>query len=249
MSKITGKQFADKVEVAYKEKWGYIWGTMGEIWTSAKQKALSEKYKSDPNKYKDLATAYKVGSKWVGKKVTDCSGLSKWALTKLGITKGIYHGSNSQFNKNCSVTEPITAGAKIPVGALIFTGKEKGKHDHVGILVTDTCVCEAKGTNEGVVHTPISNKKWTYFGLLKDVEYEVLTPIMEPMPKPHTTLRRGSKGEEVKELQTILAKNGSTLQIDGIFGIGTQTAVKAFQKANKVSSKSRKDLYQNLQNL
>lgn len=43
-----------------------------------------------------------------------------------------------------------------------------------------------------------------------------------------TTLRRGSKGEEVKRLQNLLGG----LNPDGIFGAKTEAAVKAFQKAN-----------------
>lgn len=236
MAKITGKQLAEKVEIPYQNKWGYIWATAGEVWTKAKQDALVKKYNSDPVKYKDLETGAKEGHKWIGRKVTDCSGLPKWAMAQLGVAKGIYHGSNSQFNKNCFVTAKIEPGVKIPVGALIFTGKEKGQHNHVGVLVTDTCVCEAKGTSAGVVHTPLSNKKWTYYGLLKDVEYEFTTPVIvtKPVVKTHTTLRRGSKGEEVRELQTLLAKDGSSLQIDGIFGIGTLSAVKSFQKKHNL---------------
>ena len=157
----------------------------------------------------------------------------------MGI-KGIYHGSNSQFNKNCFKTGRIERGQKIPVGALIFTGNDVGKHNHVGVLTSETCVTEAKGTTTGVVHTPISNKKWTYWGLIKGVDYDFVPgedtkpkPTPKPTPAPakkHKTLRRGAKGEEVRELQTLLAKDGSTLEIDGIFGIGTLSAVKSFQK-------------------
>lgn len=42
------------------------------------------------------------------------------------------------------------------------------------------------------------------------------------------TLKRGSKGEEVKTLQTILGN----LDVDGIFGKKTDAAVRAFQAAN-----------------
>lgn len=239
---VKATDFAKKVETAYSEKWGYIWATAGETWTAAKQKNLVAKYNSDPNKYSDLATGAQYGSKWVGRKVADCSGLVKWALAQLGM-KGIYHGSNSQFNKNCYKVGKIEAGVKIPVGALIFTGKEKGQHNHVGVLVSETCVCEAKGTTAGVVHTPLSNKKWTYYGLVNDVNYgkenapakqSTTTKPAKTTSKKHPTLQRGSKGEDVKTLQTLLAKDGSTLQIDGIFGIGTQTAVKAFQKKHNL---------------
>lgn len=238
---VKAEEFVKKVEVAYEGKWGYIWATAGELWTETKQKNLVAKYNSDPNKYSDLATGAQYGKKWIGRKVADCSGLIKWAMVQLGV-KGIYHGSNSQFNKNCSKVGKIEAGVKIPVGALIFTGKEKGQHNHVGVLVSESCVCEAKGTTAGVVHTPMSNKKWTYYGLLNDVDYgKASAPAKQTDAKTTTTkakkhpmLQRGAKGEDVKTLQTLLAKDGSTLQIDGIFGIGTQTAVKAFQKKHNL---------------
>lgn len=232
---ITGKQLAEKAEIAYQQKWGYIWATAGETWNENKQAALNQKYYSDPSKYADFAQGVQYGKKWFGHKVVDCSGLVKWAMKQLGVTSGIYHGSNSQFNKNCKVTGKIQKGVDIPVGALIFTGNAVGQHNHVGILVSPTCVCEAKGTQAGVVHTPLSNKKWTYWGLLKDVQYDQeISGVTEKPVAVHTTLRRGMKGDEVRVLQTLLAKDGSTLEIDGIFGVGTQSAVKSFQKRHKL---------------
>lgn len=241
---ITGTQLAEKANVAYLEKWGYIWASAGEKWTEAKQQALVDKYMSDPAKYADYEQGAKIGSKWIGHRVTDCSGLPKWAALQLGL-KRLYHGSNSQFNKNCRETGKIVKGAKIPVGALIFTGTEPGKHNHVGILIGENCVLEAKSTAAGVVHTPLSNRKWTYWGLLKNVEYAVEAekkPETKPAAKPvktetkpakqitYPTLRRGVKGDLVAQMQSLLQKDGSTLVVDGIFGIGTLSAVKSFQK-------------------
>lgn len=246
MMAIRGSAFAEKTEVAYHEKWGYIWATAGETWTEKKQEALVAKYNSDPQKYADYLQGVQYGRKWIGQKVADCSGLVKWALAQLGM-KGIYHGSNSQFNKNCYKTGKIEKGVKIPVGALIFTGNAVGAHNHVGVLVTETCVCEAKGTTAGVVHTPLSNKKWTYWGLISGVDYsyepektetkpDISKPAAQPKPekKKHTTLRRGMRGEEVLQMQVLLAKDGSNLELDGIFGGGTQSAVRSFQKRHNL---------------
>ena len=47
------------------------------------------------------------------------------------------------------------------------------------------------------------------------------------------TLRKGSRGNEVKALQTELQKLGLyTKKIDGIYGKGTVAAVKAYQRKN-----------------
>ena len=49
----------------------------------------------------------------------------------------------------------------------------------------------------------------------------------------YSTVRKGDTGETVKTLQTMLnAVNNAGLTVDGIFGSGTETAVKNFQKAN-----------------
>lgn len=223
------------VEVAIDEKWGYIWGQSGAVWTEKKQKELEAKYNSNPSKYSDYKLAAECGKKWIGKKVADCSGLPYSVLKKLGIK--IYHGSNSIWRNNLSHKGKIVPGMKLPIGAAIFTGTENN-HPHIGTLVTDTCVNEAHGTIKGVIHTPLSNKKWTYWGLYKGVTYDFI-PGKEPkkketvpVVKKHPTLRRGARGDEVVLMQTLLAKAGSTLEIDGIFGIGTLTAVKSFQKKN-----------------
>ncbi|MDE5774186.1 MAG: N-acetylmuramoyl-L-alanine amidase [Muribaculaceae bacterium] len=50
-----------------------------------------------------------------------------------------------------------------------------------------------------------------------------------------TTLKIGSKGGDVKTLQTALNKYGHGLTVDGVFGAKTETAVKNFQKANELS--------------
>ena len=45
-------------------------------------------------------------------------------------------------------------------------------------------------------------------------------------------LKRGSEGELVMQVQDLLSKAGSKIKIDGVFGIGTYSAVKCFQKKN-----------------
>ena len=63
--------------------WGYIWGAYGQTWTEAKQRAAT----------RDMTVKY--GSKWIGHRVADCSGLVYWAFKQLGGT--IYHGSHTMY--------------------------------------------------------------------------------------------------------------------------------------------------------
>lgn len=52
----------------------------------------------------------------------------------------------------------------------------------------------------------------------------------EPAETP-PTLRKGSKGEAVERLQSLLNANGAALKIDGDFGHRTEDAVEDFQRA------------------
>jgi hypothetical protein len=61
--------------------------------------------------------------------------------------------------------------------------------------------------------------------LLGEVTVAVSTPT--PVSPERPLLKRGSKGQAVKELQALLG-----LEADGQFGVNTEAAVKAFQKAN-----------------
>jgi len=120
-------------------------------------------------------------------------------------------------------------------GTAVFTGTEKD-HGHVGLYVGDGKVIEASGTQAGVCTSNITANKWTYYGLLKGVQYPDM-PETDPEPAKDDsglpTLRRGDKGPYVTKAQTELAQRGYSLGssgIDGDFGPATEKAVKQFQK-------------------
>ena len=45
-------------------------------------------------------------------------------------------------------------------------------------------------------------------------------------------IKMGAKGKAVSDIQKLLQKAGSTIKVNGEFGIGMLSAVKAFQKKN-----------------
>ena len=46
----------------------------------------------------------------------------------------------------------------------------------------------------------------------------------------YTTIREGSRGEDMKRLQTLLNNEGYSLDVDGIFVEKTQSAVRQYQR-------------------
>ena len=59
-------------------------------------------------------------------------------------------------------------------------------------------------------------------------------PEYEDLGNYHPTLRRGAKGESVELLQELLNVKGFQVAVDSDFGVLTETAVKEFQKANRL---------------
>ncbi len=88
---ISVQNLIEKFRQALSEKWGYIWGTAGENWTAAKQKELEKTTDAD------RAQGRAYGSKWIGHRVADCSGLFSWAFRQLGGY--MYHGSDTMYRK------------------------------------------------------------------------------------------------------------------------------------------------------
>lgn len=224
---IKAEDLISKFKYAIEVKGGYIWGTSGKVWTEKDQANTGNEQ------------AIKYGSRWIGHQVWDCSGLFRWAYRQLGTDCA--HGSNSIFNRYCKESgrlrngKKYTTGEELKPGTAVFTGVE-GDHGHIGLYIGGGEVIEAKGTQSGVVESKITDSKWTFWGELTAVEYGSEggggTVPAEPKKK---TLRRGDKGEDVKELQKELISLGYALPkygADGDFGKETESAVKAFQTDN-----------------
>lgn len=186
------------------------------MWTQAKQNAATRD------------TTVKYGSKWIGHRVADCSGLAYWAFRELGGK--MYHGSNTIWNQyvvdRCELKDgKRTDGRPMLPGDPVFLVRTengvKNRH-HIGYWVGDTCI-EAKSTMYGVVTSPLTH--WHETAHWGNVEYEGGEVYVI-----HPTLRKGDTGDEVACLQTLLGDVGESITVDGKFGAQTETAVKAFQR-------------------
>ena len=228
---ISTEALIEKFREALRDNWGYIWGTAGERWTAEKQKELEKT--TDANR----AQGRLYGSKWIGHRVADCSGLFSWAFKQLGGY--MCHGSNSMYLKYCENKGQLSKGKRtdgktLLPGTAVFVW-DGSTYSHVGLFIGDGLVIEAMGTLKGVTTSKVTAGKWTHWGELKGVNY-VMAPVNDANDKKDDgikTIRKGDKGDAVRKAQELLRAHGYSLGkwgIDGDFGSATESAVKAFQK-------------------
>ena len=184
MADIRAVDLIAKAQYALDNKWGYIYGAYGQIWTQASQNTAT----------REQTKLY--GQQWVGKHVLDCSGLFYWAFKELGGY--MYHGSNTMYKSYCTNKGKLSKGARtdgqnLKPGTAIFTGTSESEHGHVGLYIGGGYVIEAQGTKAGVIKSKITLSKWTYWGELKGVIYDVAidvqvpsAPAADPTPTPTT---------------------------------------------------------------
>lgn len=157
-------------QTALDEQYGYIWGKTHEMWSAEKQREYAKDYADDP----DRANSVRLGGKWAGHWVTDCSGLFVWVYRQHGLK--IAHGSNSIWRDHLSAKGNLYKGKRLdgkPLlpGTAVFT-TSGDEHNHIGLYAGGETVIEAQGCEAGVTTSRVTNKKWTAWGELKKVSYQ-----------------------------------------------------------------------------
>ncbi|MBR4334047.1 MAG: peptidoglycan-binding protein [Clostridia bacterium] len=209
--------------LAFDQEWGYIWGAAGVKWTEAKQAAATRE------------TTVRYGGQWIGRMVADCSGLGAWAFRQLGSY--LYHGSNTIWNQYVTEKTELRNGLRADGGELLEGDpvfkrrKENGKWNrhHIGYYVGGGRVIEAKGTRYGVVQSNVT--EWDETAHWIGVEYEGGEIWMT-----RETVRMGSSGAAVRDLQLLLNNDGYGLAVDGKFGQKTKNALMMYQKSHGLAA-------------
>ena len=222
--------------------WAYVFGARGEYCDPSNRRA---KARDDHPTIKSKCKNFNGSDQVIGNcsscqwypggrtRFFDCRGFTYWILLKVYDWKLMGAGATSQWNNadNWSSKGSIADGS-MPKDTLVCLFVKKGNvMEHTGFgYNNETLECSC-----GVQYFKTRNKKWTNWAVPKCVTGEVKIPEKEPESTgtptlTYPTIRQGAKGEVVVQLQTFLAKDGSNLEVDGIFGSGTASAVRAFQK-------------------
>lgn len=217
--------------------WPYVFGAWGAECTPA------ERRKRKRDDHPTIVSSCQVlngsksscsGCKWFpgGETVRcfDCRGFTDWCLNQAGIDlKG--EGATSQWN---TASNWLRKGdiATMPENTLVCLFVKKGtKMEHTGFgLNNETCECSSN-----VQHFTKRNKKWTHWAIPRGLYERSEEPVDDQKP----TLRKGSRGDAVKQLQQGLIRKGydcGASGADGIFGKNTEEALKRFQQEHDLAA-------------
>lgn len=184
-----------------KEQVRYLYGFKYEKVTASKLARFFAQY---PNYYVDSKKS--TAQRYIGDMATDCSGLISSCTGVLRSSQG-YHDSA----KYIIPVTPYYIG-KNTAGLAVW------KKGHIGVSIGKGLTIEAKGINYGVVQT--KDTPWTHYLYLKDIDYT-----------PDGIILPSSPVSEIIWLQDRLNDVlGADLEVDGQWGIKTETAVQAFAR-------------------
>lgn len=209
----------------------YIYGGTGQPCTPEYRQARAQQYpdyaekirKNCPRLSGKASTC--ADCRWcdpetgIGKPAYDCAQLSRGAMAAVGIS--LVSGANSQWERTkwteCGTINNLPSDRV----ALVFR-RDTDRMGHVGVYLGDGTVVHAKAHDAGVVRQKLAECAFTHWGLPEGMLSDA--PI-------RPVLRRGDTGDMVVLLQTLLCSVVKPITVDGIFGSGTEAAVKEFQKS------------------
>ena len=207
----------------------YLWGGQHTRLTPDTYEAIIHKredgrggYK-DGTSYADASIAYCKSLFDMGLTVLyayDCSGLGMYWLQNV---KHLYKGdanANTMMGR-CSDLTRIDPPKK---GWWVFRQDDNGKATHIGYMVDDEWLVEAKGRKYGVVVTKFAAKDWSVWGI-PDVFYDEIAypePIPPEPPIVDKVVKVIGKSVRVRSSDSVLgrtqfiAHKGDTFPLVGI---------------------------------
>lgn len=178
------------------------------------------------------------GCKWESKLAFDCRGFTYWCLLNAYGMKLKGGGCTSQWGYNVNWLKKGDIKNMPNVVCCVFQ-YYKGKYQHTGLHIGDGKIIHC---SNGVQWGDISEKGWTHYaipaGLYTAEEVKMAgKPETDKAENTPPTLRKGSRGDDVKKLQeTLNALRYDCGTADGIFGAKTEDAVRKFQQANGLAA-------------
>lgn len=192
----------------------YLWGGQHTKLTPDNYVEIIHKREDGRGKYADGTTYAEASIAFCKKKFDqgatvlyayDCSGLGMYWIQNL---QHIWNDKTADGMMRCC-TELIRSEPP-ERGWWVFKQNDRGKATHIGYMVDNEYLIEAKGRKFGVVKTKWREKDWSIWGIPSIFEDEIRTPEPEPEPptppKPKQYVEVIGKSVRVREGDSILSK-------------------------------------------
>jgi LysM repeat protein len=185
----------------HKDRWGYVLGGQGELYTEV----LAKKWASIKRSGKTSVYFLTSAKQWYSppRRIVDCSGLIVQAFRTFvpDYTDRSANTFKAQFTMSGAISAiPETAGLAV------------WKNGHIGIYLGNGKVCESRGVAYGVVISDLKTQKWTHYGKLKGVEYDNAYVVFGKEQKPVTyQIYTVKKGDTLWEIAKRYKTTVSTL--------------------------------------
>ena len=153
-------------QMAYDNKWGYVWGSHGNVLTSSEFKRLKKVFGANVTDKEDY-----IKSHWLGRRTADCVGLIKgygWYNEESGTIK---YGTNGMADVTADGMY-ATATEKGPINTMPdIPGLAVWHQGHIGVYIGNGYVIHAANTYDGVIKTPITSSGWTHWLKVPYINY------------------------------------------------------------------------------
>jgi hypothetical protein len=163
----------EHVKRALRERWGYLWGGIGETLTPSVLESKRRQYPDNINKYLDF-----IKEHWMGKHVADCVNLIKSYLWWNSDLDEPIYSKKYDFYNNTWISADGMFEVATEKGTIDTIPEIEGicvyKKGHIGVYLTKNIVIESKGTLYGVVETPLNGEgatKWSHWLKCPFIEY------------------------------------------------------------------------------
>lgn len=153
-------------QMAYDNKWGYVWGSHGNVLTANELKRLEKTFGSHVTDKEEY-----IKSHWLGRRTSDCVGLIKgygWYDETSGTIK---YGTNGMKD----VTADGMFNAAVEKGTINtmpdIPGIAVWHQGHIGVYIGNGYVIHAANSYDGVIKTPITSSGWTHWLKVPYINY------------------------------------------------------------------------------
>ena len=167
------------VEKALNEKWGYVWGTFGQV---LNERLFQEKLRQYPSGVGNYRTF--IRNNWLGKRTADCVGLIKSYIWYDERTNQIKYNPSTDVNADMMYARAKKKGIISTIPEI--PGLCVWRKGHIGVYIGNGWVIEAQGTVYGVKKTRLRDRNFTHWLECPYIKYidEPKKEEVEDLTKP-----------------------------------------------------------------